>query len=95
MHVPQGLSAAGGDVHPLRVIIVGGGLGGLTAAIALRKEGHHVRVYEKSRFANETGAAIHTTPNAMSVLRHLGIDPRDSGAVPLMEVHQITLIDRR
>jgi ribulose 1,5-bisphosphate synthetase/thiazole synthase len=70
----------------LHVIIAGGGIGGLTAAIALRQRGHHVHVYEQSRFANEIGAAIHMTPNAMGVLKHIGIDPRDSGAVPLVQV---------
>ena len=71
----------------LKVIIAGAGIGGLAAAIALRQQGHHVDVYEQSRFANEIGAAIHMTPNAMGVLKHIGIDPRDAGAVPLLQVH--------
>ena len=70
----------------LKVIVAGAGIGGLAAAIALRQQGHHVDVYEQSRFANEIGAAIHMTPNAMGVLKHIGIDPRDAGAVPLLQV---------
>ena len=67
----------------LKVIVVGGGIAGLSAAIALRKQGHHVEVYEQSRFANEVGAAIHMTPNATGALQHLGINPKDAGAVRL------------
>ncbi|OAQ63761.1 FAD binding domain-containingprotein [Purpureocillium lilacinum] len=64
----------------LKVIIVGGGIGGQTAAIALRQQGHHVKVYEQSRFANETGAAIHLVPNGLSVLHHLGVPAEEHGA---------------
>ncbi|KAK1056764.1 hypothetical protein LTR74_014644 [Friedmanniomyces endolithicus] len=71
--------------RPLQVIVVGGGIASLVASITLRQQGHEVLIYEKSRFANETGAAIHCTPNATSALRHIGIDPRDGGAVPLVE----------
>ncbi|KAK0853511.1 hypothetical protein LTR03_002775 [Friedmanniomyces endolithicus] len=71
--------------RPLQVIVVGGGIASLVASITLRQQGHKVVIYEKSRFANETGAAIHCTPNATSSLRHIGIDPRDGGAVPLVE----------
>lgn len=70
----------------LKVIVVGAGIGGLTAAIALRQRGHHVEMYEQSRFNNEIGAAIHITPNAMGALMHIGIDPRNSGAVHLVQV---------
>ncbi|KAK5733580.1 hypothetical protein LTR17_009568 [Elasticomyces elasticus] len=72
--------------RPLRVIVVGGGIASLVASIALRQNGHIVVIYEKSRFANETGAAIHAAPNATSALRHLGIDLRDGGAVPLSKM---------
>ncbi|KAK0756061.1 hypothetical protein N5P37_011434, partial [Trichoderma harzianum] len=62
-----------------KVAIVGGGIGGLAAAIALRKAGHEVHVYEQSAFLSEVGAAIHITPNANSVLHHLGIDHENGG----------------
>ena len=70
----------------LKVTIVGGGLVGLTAAIALRRQGHEIQIFEQSRFADEIGAAIHTTPNATGILEKLGVDPRKSGAVPIMRV---------
>jgi 2-polyprenyl-6-methoxyphenol hydroxylase-like FAD-dependent oxidoreductase len=69
----------------LDIIVIGGGLAGLGAAIALRQKGHHVTIYEQSRFANEVGAAIHMTPNATGILGQLGLDPADSGAIPLTE----------
>lgn len=93
MRLVNGTSHANGTSHVARtglnVLIVGAGIGGLAAAIALRQRGHHVEVFEQSSFANEIGAAIHLTPNAMGALRHLGIDPRDSGAVPLLQVRVI------
>lgn len=59
----------------LNVIIVGGGIAGLSAAIALRRAGHAVHVYERSSFANEVGAAIHIPPNASRPLLAWGLDP--------------------
>ena len=44
------------------------------------------QVFEQSRLANEIGAAIHMVPNAMGVLRQFGVDPKDSGAIPLIQV---------
>ncbi|RDW74559.1 uncharacterized protein DSM5745_07221 [Aspergillus mulundensis] len=54
---------------PLKVIVVGAGLGGLGAAIALNRAGHQVQVIEKSSFLNEVGAAIHVAPNATRILK--------------------------
>ena len=59
--------------EPLRILIVGAGIGGLTAAIALRQQGHHVEVFEQSQFASELGAAVHLAPNSNGILRRLGI----------------------
>ncbi|EAT85338.2 hypothetical protein SNOG_07872 [Parastagonospora nodorum SN15] len=64
----------------LKVLVVGAGIGGLTAAIALRKEGHDVQILEQSDFAREAGAAIHLAPNANGVLRRLGIFAESFGA---------------
>jgi salicylate hydroxylase len=54
--------------------IVGAGIAGLGTAIALRRAGHHVDIYEKSTFKREVGAAILLTPNANRILRRWGFD---------------------
>ncbi|KAK2736756.1 hypothetical protein FQN55_001518 [Onygenales sp. PD_40] len=69
-----------GSNGPLKVLVVGAGIGGLTVAIGLRAQGHHVIVFEQSKFANETGAAIHLAPNCNGILRRFGIYAESIGA---------------
>ncbi|KAJ7067389.1 hypothetical protein C8F01DRAFT_1342386, partial [Mycena amicta] len=57
---------------PLQVTIVGAGIGGLSAAIALRKAGHHVKVFESSEIKTEMGAGIGFQANSLRVLKSLG-----------------------
>ncbi|KAK1996650.1 FAD dependent oxidoreductase [Colletotrichum falcatum] len=59
----------------LDIAIIGGGIAGLTAAIALRRAGHPVTIYEKSALNNEIGAAINVQTNASRPLLALGMDP--------------------
>lgn len=68
------------EPQPLKILIVGAGIGGLTAAIALRNQGHDVQIFEQSQLATETGAAIHLAPNANGLLRRLGIFAEQFGA---------------
>jgi 2-polyprenyl-6-methoxyphenol hydroxylase-like FAD-dependent oxidoreductase len=57
-----------------RVAIIGGGIGGLTAALALRQAGLEVAVYESAPELKEIGAGVALHPNAMRVLRALGLE---------------------
>ncbi|KKY15342.1 putative monooxygenase fad-binding protein [Diplodia seriata] len=88
------------EATPLKVLVVGAGIGGLSAAIALRQQGHHVEIFEKSRLASEVGAAVHCAPNCTALLNRMGIYPetfgatvnesitfRDKNAVPLFSKH--------
>ncbi|GHJ25979.1 MULTISPECIES: FAD-dependent oxidoreductase [Streptomyces] len=61
------------STQSLDVVIVGGGLGGMTAALALRQRGHQVTVLEQAPRFGEIGAGIQTAPNASRVLLGLGL----------------------
>lgn len=56
-----------------KIGIVGAGIGGLTAAIALHRAGHDVVVFEQSKQFLRVGADINLTPNAVRALDGLGI----------------------
>jgi salicylate hydroxylase len=57
-----------------RVAIIGGGIGGLTAANALSRAGIEVAVYEAAAELREIGAGVALHPNAMKVLRAIGVE---------------------
>jgi len=57
---------------PLRVAIVGGGVGGLATANALHQRGIDVRVYEQAAVLTEVGAGVALQPNGVRMLRQLG-----------------------
>ncbi|OJD32051.1 fad binding domain protein [Diplodia corticola] len=60
---------------PLRILIVGAGLAGFSAAIALARQGHDVHIFERSAFSNEVGAALHFGPTTTAyVFPQWGID---------------------
>ncbi len=57
----------------LRVVIVGGGIGGLFAANALIAHGLDVAVYEQAPALGEVGAGVYITPNAVRQLERVGL----------------------
>ena len=56
-----------------KTIVVGAGIGGLAAALALLRAGHRVRVIEQSASLGEVGAGLSITPNASKALAYLGL----------------------
>jgi salicylate hydroxylase len=61
-----------GAVRP-KVLISGAGIGGLTAALALMRQGLPVELYEQAPSLREVGAGVQVSPNGMRVLRALGV----------------------
>lgn len=55
-----------------RVVVVGGGIGGLAAAAFMHKAGLDVQVYEQAPQLGEVGAGLVVSPNAVRLLRRLG-----------------------
>lgn len=56
------------------IAVIGGGIGGLTAALAFARQGADVTVYEQAPALTEVGAGLQITPNAARVLAALGVD---------------------
>ncbi|KAJ5488424.1 Monooxygenase FAD-binding [Penicillium expansum] len=58
----------------LNVGVIGGGIGGMSVAIALRRAGHTVTIYEKSDFAGEVGASVSCAANGTRWLHEWNVD---------------------
>ena len=58
-------------------LILGGGVAGLAAGLALRGKGGEVAVLEQSSSIREVGAGLQISPNGTRVLRALGLEPGD------------------
>lgn len=53
-------------LKPLHVLVAGAGIGGLTAAIALRQQGHQVEIFEQSKLSKKQGPPSTLPPTAMA-----------------------------
>ncbi|OQE16159.1 hypothetical protein PENSTE_c025G06280 [Penicillium steckii] len=71
---------------PLNVAIIGAGLGGLGAAVALRRQGHSVTVYERYDFAGEVGASLSAASNGSRFLEEWGVDVKAAKPVILKQL---------
>lgn len=58
----------------MRVLIIGGGIGGLNAALNFALRGHDVQLFEQAPHFDDIGAGIQLGPNAMHVMKFIGID---------------------
>ena len=73
----------------LEVAVIGGGIGGLSAALHLLKVGLDVHVYEQAPRIVEIGAGIQISPNASRLLAQLGLNAAmDAVGVRPLAVHQ-------
>jgi 3-hydroxybenzoate 6-monooxygenase len=61
------------DRDPLPILVSGGGIGGLAAALALTRQGYSVKVLEQAAELGEIGAGIQLGPNAFAAFDALGI----------------------
>ncbi|WP_116597131.1 FAD-dependent monooxygenase [Primorskyibacter marinus] len=76
-----------------KIAIVGGGIGGLAAALALRAKGAEVCVFEQAEALSEVGAGLQVSPNGMRVLEALGV--AEALTVRSMQARAISLRDFR
>jgi salicylate hydroxylase len=76
-----------------QIIVAGGGIAGLTAALAFARRGFAVQLYERATRLDEVGAGLQLSPNAVHLLAELGVVDR-LASVAVRPDH-VTLIDAR
>ncbi|MBO9452269.1 3-hydroxybenzoate 6-monooxygenase [Tropicibacter sp. R16_0] len=74
-----------------RILIAGGGIGGLAAALGLAQRGRHVLVLEKAARFGEIGAGIQLGPNAFHAFDYLGVG--DAARAMAVYIDNLRLMD--
>src|SRR6185437_17180619 len=77
---------------PMDVIIIGAGIGGLTAALALHQVGINARVYESAEDIRELGVGINLLPHATKILDAYGV--LDALAAIAIETKDLTYFNK-
>lgn len=83
-----------GARRPLRVLVIGGGVSGISVARGLLRDGHDVTVFEQRSDTRAGGGAVTIWSNGASVLRQLGVDMDGAGQL-LSTVRVVTATGRR
>ncbi|KAF8143766.1 hypothetical protein K438DRAFT_2104022 [Mycena galopus ATCC 62051] len=73
--------------QPLTISIVGGGVGGLTAAVPLRRNGHHVQIFEAAEIKAKIVGNLTVQINALRVLDRFGVSRDNLKGVPWQGVY--------
>ena len=78
----------------MKVLVIGGGIGGFATALSLHAVGIECEVFEQSRGIRELGVGINTLPHAIKELAQLGHPERawraeDTKGVVHMEMHSV------
>jgi 2-polyprenyl-6-methoxyphenol hydroxylase-like FAD-dependent oxidoreductase len=89
MPVPDAPSA-----RSLRILVVGAGVGGISIARGLLRDGHDVTVFERRPHVKAGGGAVTIWSNGSTVLGQLGVD-MDGAGQPLSTVRVVTATGRR
>jgi FAD-dependent urate hydroxylase len=80
-------------VHDLRIAVVGAGIGGLSAGIALRRAGFMTEVYERAPEIQPIGAGLCLWPNGAKAVNALGLERRMEEISPAMRAVQFRTRD--
>lgn len=70
----------------LKVGVIGGGIGGMAVAVALRRAGHSVHVYERNDYAGEVGASVSCAANGSRWLHEWNVDVEKGDPVVLKQL---------
>jgi FAD-dependent urate hydroxylase len=93
-------------MNPLRVLVIGAGVGGISIARGLLRDGHDVSVFEQRHDIRPGGGAVTIWPNGSTVLAQLGVDMSGAGQLlstvriatstgrPLVNIAVDTIVDR-